>query len=230
MKTKVLLVEDDTNMAFLLVDFLESHKFDVKLYRDGNSGLNSFRNNHFDFCILDVMLPGIDGFTIAQEIRKINKKVPIIFLTARSMKSDKIKGLNIGVDDYITKPFDEEELLCRINCILNRIEIYKQVSSNEKLVFQLGQFFFDSKNRLLKSESEEKRLTGKENDVLLILSQNLNNIVSRDKILLSVWGESDYFTGRSLDVFITKLRKYLSSDKNINIENIPMVGYTLKLD
>ncbi len=229
MKTKILLVEDDTNMAFLLVDFLESNDFDVKLYRDGLSGLNSFKNNTFDFCILDVMLPSMDGFSIAKEIRRLDLKIPIIFLTARSIKEDRIKGLEIGVDDYITKPFDEEELLCRIKCILGRVEAYKLKDSCISSNFSIGKYNFNCSNRSLEINGNEKRLTGKENDVLKLLCSDYNNIVSRDKILLAVWGVSDYFTGRSLDVFITKLRKYLKDDELIKIENIPTAGYILKI-
>ncbi len=225
-KTKILLVEDDTSMGFLLVDFLESNGFDVKLYRDGKSGLKAFRTHSYDFCILDVMLPGLDGFAIAERIRAENKGVPIIFLTARSIKRDKIKGFNLGVDDYITKPFDEDELLCRINAILNRLA-YTDTEEDTEKTFAIGGFTFDYPNQMLTGYDTKKRLTIKESEVLRILCLSKNNIVKRDEILQPVWGTCDYFTGRSLDVFIAKLRKYLSKDPKAAINNVPKVGYVL---
>lgn len=226
-RTKILLVEDDTSLGFLLVDYLESNGFDVKLYRDGESGLNGYKTGNFDFCIFDVMLPGIDGFSLAQRVRAENKTVPIIFLTARSMKNDKIKGFNLGVDDYITKPFDEDELLCRINAIINRYNI-QPVESIAKDNFTIGQYLFDYKNQSLSRGSDFKRLTRKESEVLRHLCLSPNEIVTRDNILYSIWGDNDYFNGRSLDVFIAKLRKYLSEDQSVQINNIPKVGYILE--
>ncbi len=222
---RILLVEDDVSMGFLLVDYLESNGFKVKLCKDGISGLETFKKGHYDFCILDVMLPGMDGFTIAENIRQVNKQVPVIFLTARSMKQDKIKGFNLGVDDYVTKPFDEDELLLRIKAILNRIHI--QEEAPELKQFQIGCFVFDADNQMLSSESGAKRLTQKESDVLKILCQSMNSIVRREDILIAIWGENDYFHGRSLDVFIAKLRKYLKEDPSVNIENVPKVGFVL---
>lgn len=226
-RTKILLVEDDTSLGFLLVDFLESNGFDVKLYRDGESGLNGYKASQYDFCIFDVMLPGIDGFSLAQRVRAENKTIPIIFLTARSMKPDKIKGFDIGGDDYITKPFDEDELLCRINAIINRYNIQPE-ESNHKEQFVIGKFIFDFKNQLLIIGKEPRRLTKKENEILRLLCLSVNEIVTRDTILFSIWGDNDYFIGRSLDVFIAKLRKYLSDDPTVQIGNIPKVGYILE--
>jgi DNA-binding response OmpR family regulator len=226
-RTKILLVEDDTSLGFLLVDFLESNGFDVKLYRDGESGLNGYKAGDFDFCILDVMLPGIDGFSLAQRVRAENKTIPIIFLTARSMKTDKIKGFDLGGDDYITKPFDEDELLCRINAIINRYNIQPE-ESNHKDLFEIGKYNFDYKNQLLTFENQQRRLTKKEGEVLRQLCLSVNEIVTRDSILFSIWGDNDYFIGRSLDVFIAKLRKYLSDDPSVLINNIPKVGYILE--
>ncbi len=223
---KILLVEDDTSMGFLLVDFLESNQFDVKLYKDGIQGFNAFKNYHFDFCILDIMLPGMDGFSIAELIRKENKHIPIIFLTAKTLKEDKIKGFNIGVDDYILKPFDEDELLCRIKAILARYEINRNIHTPENVI-QIGKFSFDPQNLKLSIGTESKRLTQKENEVLKMLASSKNTVVKRDNILLKLWGENDYFNSRSLDVFIAKLRKYLKEDSSISIENIPTVGYVL---
>ena len=226
-KAKILLVEDDTNLGFLLLEFLESKGFDVKLYRDGISGLNGFKTSVFDFCILDVMLPNMDGFTLAEKIREKNKKVPVVFLTARSMKEDKLKGFRIGIDDYITKPFDEEELLFRIQSILNRVNPERSVES--KLIYKLGQFSFDVQNQVLKFGSESKRLTSKESKILAILAKHKNNIVSREDIMQEVWGETDYFIGRSFDVFISKLRKHLDAEPKLKIETIPTVGVILNI-
>jgi DNA-binding response OmpR family regulator len=226
-KKRVLLVEDDTSMGFLLVDFLESNHFDVKLYRDGVSGLNAFKNGEYDFCILDVMLPGMDGFTIAENIRQINLDVPIIFLTARTLKADKIKGFNLGVDDYITKPFDEDELLCRINAILSRVNRQPQQGETTTQQFNIGIIEFDYNNHLLKTNGEERRLTQKESEVLKLLCENKNQVVKRDHLLTSIWGNNDYFNGRSMDVFITKLRKYLQGDPSVSIENVPKIGFVL---
>ncbi len=227
LKTKILLVEDDTNLGFLLLEFLESNEFDVKLYRDGKSALNGFNSSDFDFCILDVMLPEMDGFTLAEKIREQNTKVPVIFLTARSMKEDKIKGFKIGIDDYVTKPFDEDELLYRIQSILNRV---KQASENQdKLKYELGHFIFDVSNQELISDNDSKRLTSKETKILAMLAKSKSNIVSREKIMMEVWGQNDYFIGRSLDVFISKLRKHLQSDPRIKIETIPTVGVLLNI-
>lgn len=221
------MVEDDTSLGFLLVDFLESNGFDVKLYRDGETGLKGYKTGNFDFCIFDVMLPGIDGFSLAQRVRAENTSIPIIFLTARGMKQDKLKGFNLGVDDYITKPFDEDELLCRINAIITRYNIQpKDAISTDK--FEIGEYFFDYKNQLLEYKDEAKRLTRKESEVLRHLCLSPNEIVTRDNILYSIWGDNDYFNGRSLDVFIAKLRKYLSNDEKVQINNIPKVGYILE--
>ncbi len=226
-KAKILLVEDDTNLGFLLLEFLESNGFDVKLYRDGLSGLKGFKSSDFDFCILDVMLPHMDGFTLAENIREQSTEVPIIFLTARSMKEDKLKGFRIGIDDYITKPFDEDELLFRIQSILRRVQPNHENQQN--LVYKLGSYDFVPTNQELKIGDELKRLTSKETKVLAILARSQNNIVSRDKIMTEVWGETDYFIGRSLDVFISKLRKRLEADSRIKIETIPTVGVILSI-
>jgi DNA-binding response OmpR family regulator len=226
-KVKILLVEDDTNLGFLLFEFLESNGFDVKLYRDGISGLNGFISSEFDFCILDVMLPQMDGFTLAEKIREKNKKVPVIFLTARSMKEDKLKGFGIGIDDYITKPFDEDELLFRIRSILNRVN--NIAASETQQEYKLGNIIFDVQNQVLKINNESKRLTTKESKVLAILARSENKIVNRDEIMKEVWGETDYFIGRSLDVFISKLRRHLQADPRIKIETIPTVGVILSI-
>ncbi len=224
---KILLVEDDDSMGFLLVEFLESNGFDVSLFTNGKDGLRAFFSGKFDFCVLDVMLPGIDGFSIAEQIREKNRLVPIIFLTAKAMKEDKIKGFKLGVDDYIVKPFDEDELLCRINAVLNRVANEAEIKE-EQTVFEIGEFLFDYRNLCLTYKDHIKRLTQKENEVLKILAVSKNQVVKRDKILLELWGDNDYFNGRSLDVFIAKIRKYLKLDSYVKIENIPGVGFLLK--
>lgn len=226
-RIKILLVEDDRSLGFLLVDFLESEKFEVVLVSDGEEAFKVFKDHDFDFCIFDVMLPGIDGFSLAKRVRAENKTIPIIFLTARGMKNDKLKGFDIGVDDYITKPFDEEELVARIHSILNR---YHQIPQDQikKDFFKIGSYNFDYNNQLLTINEEERRLTKKENDVLRMLCLIPGEIVKRDDILLSIWGDNDYFNGRSLDVFITKLRKYLAEAEDVQIVNVPKVGYILQ--
>lgn len=227
-KLKILLAEDDTNLGFLLLEFLEANGFDVKLYRDGKSGLKGFHSYDFDFCILDVMMPFMDGFTLAEKIRNQNKSIPIIFLTARSMKEDKMRGFQIGIDDYITKPFDEDELLFRIQSILKRVN--NKPKEEVKNVFELGKIKFDSENQELKIDKESKRLTSKETKILSILAKSKNNIVKREDLMIQVWGETDYFIGRSLDVFISKIRKYLQAEPRIKIETIPTVGVILSIE
>jgi DNA-binding response OmpR family regulator len=224
-KVRILLVEDDLNLGFLLVEFLESKDFDVKLYRDGESGFSGFKSGHFDFCILDIMLPKLDGFSLATKIKALNAEVPIIFLTAKSLKDDKIKGFKIGVDDYITKPFEEEELLYRINAILKRTG--KQEEKPLQKLFDIGNYTLDSENQLLRINDDERRLTVKECEILRLLCLSKNKIVKRDDIMLSVWGDTDYFIGRSLDVFVSKLRKYLEDDPRLKIESIPRAGLIL---
>jgi DNA-binding response OmpR family regulator len=227
-KVKIILVEDDMNLGFLLVDFLEANGFEVKLYRDGLSALNGFIAGSYDFCILDLMLPKMDGFTLAEKIKEINSEIPVIILSARSFKEDKIKGFRIGIDDYITKPFDEEELLYRIKAIIKRIKKAADPNNNSCMV-KIGSYDFDPANQLLSMGSSSKRLTFKENRILRLLSDSKNNLVKREEIMIAIWGESDYYTGRSLDVFISKLRSYLKNDKEVIITTIPTVGYILEI-
>jgi DNA-binding response OmpR family regulator len=224
---KIILVEDDVNLGLLLRDFLETSGFEVSLFRDGVSGLNGFRKHDFDFCILDLMLPGIDGFTVAEKIKEINIDIPVIILSARSLKEDKIKGFRLGIDDYITKPFDEEELLYRIKAIMNRIR-----QENPKVTLNLpriGKFVFDQGNQLLVDGENSRRLTLKETMITGLLVKSKNNMVKREEIMTAVWGDSDYYTGRSLDVFVSKIRSYLKSDPDVNIVTIPTVGYILEI-
>lgn len=221
----ILLVEDDLNLGFLLVEFLESKGFSVKLYRDGLTALAGFQNGNFDFCILDVMLPKMDGFTLARKLKILNDQIPMVFLTARSLKEDKVKGYEIGADDYITKPFDEDELFLKINAILSRIHLSRSSGDNH---FKIGKFNFDYQNQLLEIEGENRRLTERESNILKVLCLSKNKVIRREQILTAIWGENDYFAGRSLDVFISKLRKYFSTDPTVRIENIPKVGFILQ--
>lgn len=227
-KIKILLVEDDVNLGFLLVDFLESKDFEVKLYRDGEAGLKGFSINNFDFCIVDIMLPRMDGFTLIEEIKKSDKKIPVMLLSARSMKDDKIKGFSLGIDDYLTKPFDEDELLYRIRAILNRTK-FEPDSREAGIPVRLGKFEFDQVNQVLQYKTRCQRLTLKESKIMGSLCRSRNKIVKREELMLSVWGESGYYTGRSLDVFISKLRSYLKYDSSIKITTIPTVGYILEV-
>jgi DNA-binding response OmpR family regulator len=220
----ILLVEDDLNLGFLLAEFLESKGLSVKLYRDGTTALSGFQNGSFDFCILDVMLPKMDGFSLARKIKILNAQIPIMFLTARALKEDKMKGYDLGVDDYVTKPFDEDELYCKIIAILNRSQVTRNPTDD---VFQVGRFQFDYPNQVIEYEGEQRRLTERESAILKVLCLSKNKIIRREQILTAVWGENDYFAGRSLDVFISKLRKYFSSDPSIRIENVPKVGFIL---
>ena len=227
-KIKILLVEDDINLGFLLVDFLESNGFEVKLYRDGEAGFKGFQMNHFDFCILDIMLPRMDGFTLLKKIKKSYYKIPVMVLSARSLKDDKIKGFSLGIDDYLTKPFDEEELLYRIKAILNRTNHISAVKKEIQPVM-VGTYEFDQTNQVLRYNERCQRLTLKESNIMGLLCSSKNNIVKREELMLNIWGESDYYTGRSLDVFISKLRSYLKEDVSIKITTIPTVGYILEV-
>lgn len=228
-KIRILLVEDDVNLGFLLVDYLESQGFDVKLYNDGLAGYKGFQTASYNLCIVDIMLPNLDGFSLIEKIKAINTKIPIIILSARSMKEDKIKGFAFGVDDYITKPFDEEELLYRIKAIMNRISRENEAKQPEnRETIGIGCFLFDCEKQLLLQGDTSLRLTVKETKILKILCQSRGRLVKREELMVEVWGYSDYFTGRSLDVFISKLRKYLKNDSTIKITSIPTVGYILE--
>ena len=227
-KGSILLVEDDKNMGFILSDYLELSGFEVTHCEDGELGLTAFRKNVFDLCLLDVMMPIKDGFTLAEEIRKENPDMPIIFLTAKSMKEDRIKGLRIGADDYMTKPFSTEELILRIEAILRRYSISKTKEQGTS-VYSIGIMRFDFSNQLLISGKEERRLTKRESEVLRMLCESKNEILRREVALKAIWGEDDYFMGRSMDVYITKLRKYLKADPNIQIKNIHGTGFKLEI-
>lgn len=228
-KTIILLVEDDQNLGYILKDYLEILNYEVIWEKDGKSGLETFMKSEFDLCILDVMLPVMDGFTLAEEIRKIDELVPIIFLTAKNLKEDRIKGFRSGADDYVTKPFSTEELSLRIKAILKR---YKTAfNANEKQQnFQIGKFSFDYSNQLLKIEENEKHLTKRESDVLRLLYLNRDKVLRREIALQNIWGDDDYFKGRSMDVYIAKLRKHLKEDPDVQIQNLHGTGFKLEIN
>lgn len=227
--SKILFVEDDPNLSMILQDYLEMIGFRVDHARDGMEGFEFFKRSRYDLLILDIMMPKKDGFTLADDIRKINTKVPIIFLTAKNMKEDRIRGFQAGCDDYMTKPFSTEELSLRIKAILKRCAISPENEEHkEEKNFNIGKFTFDSNNMLLTSDDEEeRRLTRKETGLLHLLCLNVNSLLSREVALETIWGENDYFIGRSMDVFIAKLRKYLKNDPNVKISNVHGIGFKL---
>jgi DNA-binding response OmpR family regulator len=224
-KTRILLAEDDHNLGSLLQEYLIAKGYDVTLAKDGNQGLDIFLSQEFDFCILDVMMPKKDGFSLAKEIRTKNPEVPILFLTAKSMQEDTIKGFEVGADDYMTKPFSMEELLLRIKAILKRTK--KGDINPESEVFKVGKFEFNSLQHELIAGEEKYKLTTKESDLLKLFCQNQNKTVSRSYALKLIWGDDSYFNARSMDVYITKLRKYLKSDASIQIMNLHGEGFKL---
>ena len=231
MKTKanILLVEDDKNLGFVIKDFLYESGYKVELAENGQAAISMFDSVAFDIILLDVMLPIKDGFTVAEEIRRKDTHMPIIFLTARALKEDKIRGFRIGADDYISKPFSTEELLLRIEAVLRRTKGGAQHIIVEQESFNIGNYIFDSANQMISLNGIKKNLTRKEADVLRLLCINMNQLVRRDFALKLIWGEDDYFMGRSMDVYITKLRKILKDDPNINIQNIHRTGFKLEV-
>ena len=222
----IMLVEDDMNLSYVTRDNLEKHGFKVSAFEDGESALEAFHANTYDLCILDVMLPKLDGFSLARAIREKNEDVPIIFLTAKSLKEDKIAGLTLGADDYITKPFSIEELILKAEIFLRRSRSGHPII--KKNIFKIGNYKFDFQELALQFQNEKViKLTQKEAELLRYFCQNQNKILKREEILKSIWGDDDYFIGRSLDVFISRLRKYLSNDKTIRIENIHSLGFRM---
>jgi DNA-binding response OmpR family regulator len=226
---RILLVEDDPNLGLLLQDYLQlKGKFDVVLCVDGDEGLRAFTKQDFDLCILDVMMPKKDGFTLGKEIRKINENVPIIFATAKAMMEDKAAAYNLGGDDYITKPFRIEELLLRINALLKRVQS-KEVSENEtsQTNFEIGDYVFDYTTQLIYFKGQIQKLSTKEAELLKLLCLKKNAVLTREEALLSIWHDDNYFNGRSMDVFLSKLRKYLREDPKVEILNVHGKGYKL---
>ena len=226
---KILIVEDDPNFGSILRDYLNLNDYKVTLAKNGIEGFEKFKSNKFDLCILDVMMPYKDGFTLAKEIREKNENIPIFFLTARSLKEDVLKGFKIGADDYLTKPFDSEVLLAKIKNILNRKTYTNSMNENSlKFEYKFGEFNFNSKIRELKYKSNSPiKLSPKENKLLELLVLNINDLLPRDMALNKIWRDDTYFTSRSMDVYIAKLRKYLSLDSNIEIINIHGEGFRL---
>lgn len=228
-KATILLVEDDPNLSMVLQDYLEMLEYSIVLARNGEEGLSHFKKQDFDMCILDVMMPRKDGFSLAMDIRKENKLIPIIFLTAKSLKEDRIRGFQTGCDDYIAKPFSTEELSLRIRAILRRCQSDNDGENEEQVkTFELGKYIFDVENMTLNGKDGTRSLTRKETALLCILCKNMDKLVARDHILKEVWGDDDYFLGRSMDVFIAKLRKYLRDDPGLSITNVHGAGFKLE--
>ncbi len=224
-KYRILLCEDDTNLGMVLKNYLELNDYDVVLERDGRLGLAAFQREKFDICLLDVMMPHMDGFTLAEEIRDVDPDIPLFFLSAKTMKEDIIQGYKLGADDYITKPFDSEVLMHKIKAILKRNE--EMTKEAENMEFDLGGFHFNPKLRELTFEDKKLTLSPKENELLRMLAEHKNDLLPREKALKKIWGSDTYFNGRSMDVYIAKLRKYLKDDENLEIVNIHGNGFRL---
>ncbi len=222
---KVLLCEDDSNLGLVLKNYLELDEYDVTLERDGRLGLAAFQREKFDLCLLDVMMPHVDGFTLAEEIRDIDPDVPLFFLSAKTLKEDIIHGYKLGADDYITKPFDSEVLMLKIKAIIKRNEEDHKISDN--LEYELGAYHFNPKLRELKHGESIQILSPKENELLKMLAEHKNDLLTREKALKKIWGSDTYFNGRSMDVYIAKLRKFLKEDPQIEIVNIHGNGFRL---
>lgn len=222
-KTSILIVEDDVNLGNLLKNFLVAKGYDTTLAIDGEAGFDTYRNGNFDFAVLDVMMPKKDGFELAKDIRSVDQDLPLLFLTAKSMKEDRLEGFNVGADDYLTKPFAMEELLARIQAILRRTT--NEVE--ERNVVSLGKFEVDFDRRTINLGNSSESLTTRENDLLQLLYKNKNKTLDRNAALRTIWGDDSYFNGRSMDVYITKLRKHLKQDSNIEIVNVHGQGFKL---
>jgi DNA-binding response OmpR family regulator len=220
---RIFLVEDDLSFGSVLKSYLELNDYNVEWVDDGKYALEHFRKGVFDICILDVMLPHVDGFTIASEIRKMNLSVPVIFLTAKKLKEDVLKGYGAGGDDYVTKPFDTEILLAKIKAIIQR----RDLQDGTRDIYEIGKLIFNSRLRTLNIGDQEVKLSPKEAQLLEMLANNPNSLISREMALKKIWGADDYFTARSMDVYVTKLRKYLSEDPNLIIKNIHGAGFQL---
>ena len=221
---KILLCEDDENLGMLLREYLEAKGYKAELCIDGEAGYKAFKEDKFDLCILDVMMPKMDGFTLATKIRESNSEIPFMFLTAKTLKDDVLEGFKIGADDYITKPFSMEEVVFRIEAILRRIRGKK---NKETTIHQIGSFTFDTQKQILSRNGEQTKLTTKEAELLTLLSSKANELLQRDYALKTIWIDDNYFNARSMDVYITKLRKHLKEDDSIEIINIHGKGYKL---
>lgn len=225
-KPRVLLVEDDPNLGNLLLEYLQAKEYDTTLATNGKEGLTQFKNNVFDVCIFDVMMPVMDGFTLAREVRKLDAETPIVFLTAKSMKEDTIEGFNAGGDDYLTKPFSMEELLLRLKAILRRTK-NQTLTNSDQNNFEVGEYKFDFNLQKLEINGKAQKLTTREAELLKLLCINVNDVLDRTFALKSIWHDDNYFNGRSMDVYIAKLRKYLREDPNLEIVNVHGKGFKL---
>ena len=225
---KLLLAEDDFDFAAILKQYLELHQFEVIWAENGEIALDYFKNQAFDICVFDVMMPKLDGFSLAEKIITINPEIPFIFLTARKLKEDKIIGLKLGADDYIIKPFEVDELILRLQNILKRIEQKRSLDGNN--IIQIGSYLFDNERLTLNNRNHVQQLTEKEASLIEYLYLNHNQLLKRDEILMSVWKKDDYFSGRSMDVFISRLRKYFNSDPKISIESVRNIGLEFKIE
>lgn len=227
-KAKILYVEDDVYLSFVTKDNLELKGYEIFWHKDGEEALKAFGEGEFDLCILDIMLPKLDGFSLAEAIRKVNQDIPILFLSAKTLKEDRIKGFKLGGDDYITKPFSIEELALKIEVFLKRNKVNKVETQNS--IAELGKFYFDFDNLELSENENAQRLTLRESELLHLFCQNKNKLLKKEDILNTLWKDDSYFLSRSLDVFVSRLRKYLKNDPRLKIENIHGVGFIFKVE
>jgi len=225
-KPKVYLVEDDENFGSVLQSYLEMNNYIVQWVQDGAKAKQEFVVNTYDICIVDIMLPNVDGFDVAREIKSLDSSLPVIFLTAKTLKKDVLHGFELGADDYITKPFDSDVLLCKIRAILNRNSEEKEAEQ----VYALGIFTYDPQRRILKHKNHNRKLSPKEGDLMKLFIEHKNVVLNREKALKLIWGQDDYFTGRSMDVYVTRLRKYLKDDPSVMIENVHGSGYVMQVE
>jgi DNA-binding response OmpR family regulator len=223
-KYRILYAEDDESLAYLTKDNLEQHQYEVEHFANGTDCLQAFNSKQYDVCLLDVMMPGMDGFALATAIRDVNHEVPILFLSAKTLKEDKLKGLRLGADDYLIKPFSMEELVLKIEVFINRS---KKTSSSGRKLYRVGKYQFDPANFLLEFDKEKLELTQREAELLQYFLEHKNEVLKREQILTAIWGQDDYFFGRSLDVFVSRLRKIFANDTSIKIENLHGIGFKL---
>jgi DNA-binding response OmpR family regulator len=224
-KIKILLAEDDENLGLLLKEYLVAKGYETDLYPDGETAYHGFMRNQYQLCLLDIMMPKKDGFSLAKDIRMVNADIPIIFLTAKNLKEDVLEGFKLGADDYMTKPFSMEELIFRIEAILRRTS--SETKHNDQSVFQIGKYTFDSRKQLLIIDNNKIKLTTKESELLRLLATNVNKVLERNYALKAIWIDDNYFNARSMDVYITKLRKHLKEDPSVEIINVHGKGYKL---
>ena len=223
-KLHILLCEDEESLGMLVREYLQAKGYDAELYLDGEAGYKAFVKGKYDMCLLDVMMPKMDGFTLARELRSINSEVPIMFLTAKNLKDDILEGFKLGADDYLTKPFSMDELVYRMEAILRRVKARSRQMATR---YQLGRFTFDTQRQLLSTDDKSTKLTTKESELLTMLCTHMNDILERDLALKTIWIDDNYFNARSMDVYITKLRKHLKDDPNVEINNVHGKGYRL---